>query len=365
MYWLTEGRSWVGVAAVVLMAACAEEPAPPAETVRAVRTVIISEPASGRPRRFSGVVEAADSSSISFEVSGIVNEIQVDVGDRVEEGQVLAIMDDSAYRLNVEAARAAVAEAEVELADAENANARFSELGKRGAISEREAERYLANRDAAKEILSYAVSRLGLAERDLERTVLRSPFTGVVATRQVDAFQQVARGDPVLELFMEGAMEAAISVPESEMRYVYLGLPGTIRISAIPDGQFEGVVSERSNVAGAANAFPVRVLIDSEHPGLRPGVTAEVTLLLGEANVDQAYLLPISALGAEVDGSGSFVFRFNADTSSVEKVSVGRGEVRDNHMVVREGVRAGDVIVTAGVSFLRDGQKVTLLAEAG
>ena len=119
-------------------------------------------------------------------------------------------------------------------------------------------------------------------------------------------------------------------------------------------------------MAGAANAFPVRVLIDSEHPGLRPGVTAEVTLLLGDSNTEQAYLLPISAFGAEADGSGSFVFRFNAESSIVEKVRVEADvEVRDNHVVVREGIEAGDVIVTAGVTFLRDGQKVRLLADAG
>ncbi len=359
------GRASVAALALWLLAACAEEAPPPEEVVRAVRTVTINEPASGRPRRFSGVVEAADSTSISFEVGGIVNEININPGDRVEEGQILAVMDDSAYKLNVEAARAAVAEAEVELADAESANARFSELGMRGAISEREAERYLANRDAAREILSYALSRLGLAERDLERTVLRSPFTGVVATRSADAFQQVARGEEVLELFMEGAMEAAFSVPESEMRFVYLGLPGAVRISAIPDGNFEGVVSETSNVAGAANAFPVRLLIDSEHPGLRPGVTAEVTLLLGGDDAAQSYLVPLSAVGVEADGSSSFVFRFNRETSSVEKVPVVRGEIRDNHMIVQEGIVAGDLIVTAGVTFLREGQKVKLLADAG
>lgn len=347
---------------ILALTGCAPPPEPEAEVVRSIRTIVVDEPASGRPRRFSGVVEAADSSSISFEVSGIIEEIRVDVGDRVEEGQILAVMEDSAYQLNVEAAQAAVAEAEVELADAESANARFSELGARGAISEREAERYLANRDAAREALSYAISRLGLARRDLERTELRSPFTGIVATRLADAFQQVNRGDPVLELFMEGAMEVAISVPESEMRYVYLGLPGDIRISAIPGREFDGIVSEVSRVAGTANAFPVRVLIDSEDPAIRPGVTTEVTLLLGADDADQSFLIPLSALGAMPDGSGSFVFRYDPDTSTVVQVPiVTEGDVRENHSIIKEGVEAGDIIVTAGVSFLRNGQRVVLM----
>ncbi len=349
-----------------VLTSCAPPPEPETEVVRSIRTIVVDEPASGRSRRFSGVVEAADSSSISFEVSGIIEEIRVDVGDQVEEGQILAVMEDSAYQLNVEAAQAAVAQADVELADAESANARFGELGARGAISEREAERYLANRDAAREQLSYAESRLGLARRDLERTELRSPFTGIIATRLVDAFQQVSRGEAVLELFMEGAMEVAISVPESEMRYVFLGLPGDIRISAIPGREFSGVVSEVSRVAGTANAFPVRVLIDSDDPAIRPGVTTEVTLLLGANNADQTFLIPLSAMGAMPDGSGSFVFRYNPETSTVERVPiVVEGDVRENHSIVREGLQAGDIIVTAGVSFLRDGQRVALMESRG
>ena len=101
------------------LAACGEEPPPPTETVRAIRTVTVAEPASGKSRRFSGVVEAASTSSLSFEVPGNVQEVKVDVGERVSQGQVLATLDDQTYRLNVEAAEATVGRAEVELADAD------------------------------------------------------------------------------------------------------------------------------------------------------------------------------------------------------------------------------------------------------
>lgn len=347
----------------VLFSACAEEPPPAVETIRAVRTTTVLEPASGRVRRFSGIVEAADTSSISFEVTGIIQSMEVDVGDRVENGQLLAVMDDSAYRLNIDAATADVKRARVEFNDAQNAYDRYNTmLVSSGAISERAVEKAEANRSSAQGSLGYAESRLRMAERDLARTRLSAPFDGVVAQRHVEAFQQVATGQKVLDLFMEGAMEASIGVPESEIRFVHIGLPASIRFPALGAEMFEGVVGEVSEVAGAANAFPVRVVVNSDDPGIRPGVTAEVTLVLGDEGGERAYLIPISALGGLPDGSSDFVFRYNPDTSTVSRVLVNSASaVRDDHIAVSEGVTAGDVIVTAGVSFLRDGQQVRLI----
>ena len=343
---------------------CAEEPPPLVEAVRTIKTITVAEPASGRVRRFSGVVEAADSSSISFEVGGIVEEIKVDVGDRIEKGQVLAIMDKSTYELNVEAAQASVRRAEAEFREAQSNWEREQRMAQEdiGATSQRALDQAEAARDTARQNLSYGTSRLNLAKRDLDRTVLYSPFEGIIATRHVDAFTQVQRGQPMFDLFMEGAMEAAVSIPESEIKEVRLGLPGEVRLPAIPGETFNAIVTERSKVAGTANAFPVRLTIDAEDPRIRPGVTAEVTLLLGaEGAMETAYLIPLRALAPSAGDAGSHVFKFDAETSTVRKTPIQYGGVRDSNVVVEDGLNAGDVIVVAGVSFLRDGQKVRLM----
>ena len=339
---------------------CAEEPPPPAEAVRTIKTITVAEPASGRVRRFSGVVEAADSSSIGFEVGGIVEEIKVDVGDQIEKGQVLAVMDKSTYELNVEAAQASVRRAEAEFREAQSNLEREQRMAQEdiGATSQRALDQAEAARDTTRQNLSYATSRLNLARRDLERTVLYSPFDGTIATRHVDAFKQVQRGQPIFDLFMEGAMEAAVSIPESEIKQVHLGLPGEVRFPAIPGETFNAIVTEKSRVAGAANAFPVRLTVDGEDPRIRPGVTAEVTLLLGVEASDSAYLIPLGALAPRTDDAGSYVFKFDADTSTVRKTPIEYGGVRASDVVVEAGLNAGDIIAVAGVSFLYDGQKV-------
>ena len=347
-----------------VLTACSEEPPPLVETVRAIRTITVTEPASGKMRRFSGVVEAADTSSISFEVPGNVQEVKAEVGARILKGQVLAVLDEKNYQLNVTAAEAAAGRAEVELADAQRDLARLRRIAAedRGAISERALEQAQATLEGARQNLSYNMSRLNLARRDLERTVLRAPFDGVIAERHVDPFQEVARGERMFDLFMEGAMQVAISIPESEIDRIYLGLTGEIRFPAISQQVHMGIVSEISKVAGAANAFPIKMAIraDGVNARIRRGITAEVTLLLSDEEEQGGYLIPLSAVVFGGD-AGNHVFTFDPETMTTRKTVIEHGGIRDSNIIVTRGLKAGDVIATAGVSFLRDGQKVRLM----
>ena len=357
------------VVLVSALTACSEQAPPPAiETVRAIRTITVTEPASGKMRRFSGAVEAADTSSISFEVPGNVRQVKVDVGKTVSKGQVLAVLDEQTYRLNVEAAQAAVRRAEVESTDALAYLGRLQELVARspGAISVRRVEQAQAKFDGARQNLSYNISRLNLVRRDLERTVLSAPFDGVIAKRHVDPFQEVARGERMFDLFMEGAMQAAISIPESEIDQIYLGQSGEIRFPSIPGQLHKGIVTEISKAVGAANAFPVKLTIeaDVDNARIRPGITAEVTLLLGdEVEGDQAYLIPVGALLFGGTESGNDVFVFDPETSTVIRTAIEDDGIRGSSIVVNKGLKAGDIIAVAGVSFLRDGQKVRLMGQ--
>jgi len=350
---------------VSAMTACSDPLPPLSETVRAIRTITVSEPASGKMRRFSGVVEAATTSSLSFEVPGNVQEVKVDVGDSISKGQVLARLDESAYQLNLEAAQATVGRAEAELADARREWNRLRRVVEQspGLISEQALDQAKTNYETARKNLSYNSSRLNLAKRDLERTLLRAPFDAVIASRQVDAFQEVDRGQRLFDLHVEDAMEAAISVPESEIKRVYLGLPGEVRFPAVPGQIHKAVVTEVSRSAGAANAFPVRLTIQAENSRIRPGLTAEVTLILGGEQEETAYLIPVGALVPRGGGAENHVYVFDAATSTVKKTAIEHSSIRDNNIVVNSGLTAGDIVATAGVSFLRDGQQVRLMGQ--
>ena len=345
------------------VAACREAPPPPVERIRAIKTITVSEHASGRSRQFSGVLEAADRSSISFEVSGNVREVRVDVGDRITKGQVLAVLDKRTYNLNVRAAEAELGRAKVQLADKRNDLDRFQRINQQdpGAVSQAALDQSQAAVDSARKQVQFVKSQLKLAQRDLEKTVLRAPFDGVIATRNVEPFFEVARGQKLFDVFENTGMEVAISIPEDVIEDIQMDQKGDIQFSVITDRTYHGRVTEISKVAGTANAFPIKLTIDDLDERIRPGMTARATLSISRDEEKAAYLVPISAIGQRDKTSDAFVFMYDPKTSTVKKSIIDGSSVRGNDAVIIGGVKEGDIIAVAGVSFLEDGQKVKLM----
>lgn len=346
-----------------LLLGCEEPPPPVAEKVRAIKTVVVSERGSGQTRRFPGIVEAVDTSSLSFEVGGNTREVLVDVGDRVKAGDVLATIDDTPFKLNVDAAEAEVGRTKANLAEKETDFDRQDTLYKKDWVSKAAFDQAKAAYDSAASEVSYATSKLNLARRDLDKTALRAPFDGVVAAREADPFQEVARGEKIFDLYIEGAMQVRLSVPETVIRNVNLGLPASVTFPSEGIEAQEGRVSEVGSVASEANAFTVKVTLTAPPESLRPGMTAEASMLLGGESGDSSFLLPLSAIAPGEEPGHGYVFVYDPASSAVRRRAVrGGGGVRDDRVLISEGLSAGDIVAVAGVSFLRDGQQVKLMA---
>jgi RND family efflux transporter MFP subunit len=345
------------------LTACEEEAPEVVEQIRAIKTITVSEPGSGQLRRFPGLVEAVDTSILSFEVGGNTREVNVSVGDRVQEGQALATLDDTPFKLNVEAARAEVGRAKADLAESQNEFQRKETLYKKEWVAKAAYDQAMAARDSSASQVSYTVSKLNLARRDLDKTVLRAPFEGVIADKYVDPFQEVARGEKVFEIYAEGAMQIVFVVPETSIGDIFLGLPAEVTFPAENVEALSGRISEVGTVASEANAFPVKVALLEPPDNVLPGMTAEVSLVLGDADESATFLVPVSAITPGDEPGTGYVFVYDPEASVVRKTPVKGGGVRDNRVVITEGIQGGDVIAVAGVSFLRDGQQVKLMSQ--
>ena len=355
----------LGLSFFLTISACREAPPPPPERIRAIKTITVSEQASGKLRQFSGVVEAADRSSIGFEVSGNVREVRVDVGDKITKGQVLAVLDKRTYNIDVKSAEAELGRAKVQLADKRNDLDRFQRINKQdpGAVSQASLDQSQAAVDGARKQVQFRKSQLKLAQRDLEKTVLRAPFDGVIANRYIDAFNEVARGQKCFDVFENTGMEVAVSIPEDAIDDIRMEQEGEIRFSVIADRTYQGRVTEISKVAGTANAFPIKLTVEDPDQRIRPGMTARVTLLLAGDDQKAAYLIPISAVAQRGESKKGFVFTYDPQTSTVKQSKIEASSVRGNSVLITEGVKDGDIIAVAGVSFLEDGQEVKLMKQ--
>ncbi len=362
-FWKSRLGIFLGVLVLFLICGCQEEAPKPIERIRAIKTITVAEKTLGPVRKFSGVVEAVDSSILAFEVPGNVKEVRVKVGDRVEKGQTIAILNERTFLLDVQAAEAAVERAKVQLADKKNDLDRFQRIAKMdaGAVSQSAIDKSKAAYDSALKNVKYTRSQVKLEKRDLEKTVLVAPFNGVIGEKYVDPFQEVKRGERLFILFSERAMEVAVQIPETVISEIHLDLPAEIRFPTVPDHNYKGIVSEISSVAGTANAFPVKVAVVDADNGIRPGMTAEVILMLSSKDQKAGYLVPLSAVTKGGDKSDFYIFIFDKATATVKKTPVKGGGVRGNWVGITEGVKAGDIIAVAGVTFLEDGQKVKLM----
>jgi len=350
------------VACVALLSACGEEPEEIVETVRAIKTVTVAERAGGKQRSLPGVVQAVDTAILSFQVAGNTRTVDIDVGQRFAEGAMLASLDPRPFEIEVEAGQARVGRAKAQLAKHTTEFERQKTLFENGWVTEVRLDQAQAAFDSARNQLSYAQAQLNLARRDLDKTLLTAPFDGVVARRHVDPFQEVARGEPVFDIHAEGAVEVVVNVPEGSINQIYLGLPAVVGYASLPAVSTAGRVSEVGTQASEANTFPVKVALLEPPSKVLPGMSAEVTIILDEGPDATGFLVPLSAVQAGGEKGRGYVFRYDSASSTVERVAVQGGGVRDDKVLVSGGVAAGDVIAVAGVSFLRDGQPVTLLA---
>lgn len=347
----------------LLLSACQQEVAEPPERIRAVKTITVGEQASDALRNFPGTVQPVETSNISFEVEGVIDEMRVEVGDRFKKGQVLAVLDKKPYELNVESARAASSRARAQFEEKQSAYDRERRIQDEdpGATTEKAVEQARAAYMSQRENVSYSQAQLKLAKRDLDNTELRAPFGGTVSVRHMEASEVAARGQRVLGIYAEGAMQVAVSIPEQLIGGVSPGIEGQVLLANRPDRPYQAVVSEVGSAATSANAFPVKALISDADASVRPGMTAELRLFFADAATQSAYLLPVHAIVYGTENDDRYIFVFDAQTSTVRKKAVqGRG-LRGNQLIITEGIAPGDVIVVAGATFLRDGQQVKLL----
>tara|TARA_B100000614_G_scaffold260934_1_gene289083 strand:- start:1369 stop:2478 length:1110 start_codon:yes stop_codon:yes gene_type:complete len=363
MGWLRNTSCWLSVLLLtVLLGGCepeqeVEAPVP----VRAIKTFTVSDPLGGRTRIFSGKIQASTTTGLAFPVAGQVLEVQVQQGDRVAEGQVLARMERTAFQLDVDAAKADLARAEAGLREHQDEYERKQALYEKEWVAAAALDQARAAFDAARSDVDAARSRLHQANERLDDTVLTAPIPGVVAARKIEPFMEVGAGQVVIELESEEALETAIGVPENTVGEVKVGTPAEIVLTALPDLAMTGRVTEVGSVAGAGNVFDVIVSLDQRPEAVRSGMTAEVTLRLSDDGAEDGFLVPLSAIAPADPGgeTAGYVFVFDPASSSVTRRLVRPAGVRQNMVAVR-GVELGEVIASAGVTFLSDGQPVKL-----
>lgn len=324
-----------------------------------VRVSIVQEMPVRQELEFAGSVSALRASSLSPATSGLVSELLVDAGDRVERGDVLLRLDDELARFQVASDASSARRAQQAAADARRRLAEARELARKQTIAE------TAVRDLESEViedeaeLARAQAVENLSDATLTRHTLTAPFSGVISARSTDLGEWVIPGSTVLELVSMEQLTVELQVSETYLRAIAPGAPLELRFGngeAVP----ATVTASVPVTDPRARTFLVRAQVNEPHPAMFPGVsvTANISLATGRART------AVPRDGVQRYSDGRTVVWVVQNLDGVERADerlVQTGLSFDGLVEIRSGLDAGERVVVVGNESLRDDQIVRVV----
>ncbi len=363
----------LGLAALVL-SGCGDNDSRTGEiepVVRGLKACLVDDSEQTTVRRYPSVLQPASTTSLSFEISGRLKQVTLDVGQQVAAGDVIAEIDPTSLQIQVDNATAAVRQAEVALRNAEEDFKRKSQLLEDGVTTQAQVDQSETSLEGARANDIQARKQLENAEEDLSKTTLRAPFDGIISKVDVDSFTNVTAGSPVATIYADKDFETSFTVSFDVVSRIAVGKQATVRLADDPSIVLPGHVSELGSRADTVSAFPVVVKVDGTNPVLKAGMAVEIAMEFAVPK-GVGYTVPLTVLPMEgrldvpenPNAPGNLdIFVYDDATGTVKKRTVSVGGLRENQLIVIDGLEPGEHVACAGVAFLRDGMKVKLLPD--
>ena len=406
-----EGIRWVTMVFGVLLFSNCAEPIVEEEVVKPVKILVLSGTAEGGRRVFPGIVQASQRARLSFRVSGPLVQLPITQGREVGTGQLLAQIDprdfqtavanlearlanlQAQYRAlqvarpeDIRSAEANLAATRARLLEANATLRRYERLYENDNVSKAEYDQRLAAREVAEAEVRRAEEGLNIAQTgaraediqameaqiramqaqldqagdQLKDTSLQAPYDGIVAERYVENFEYVQAQQSILSLQDISIVEVVAQIPEGLVaRAKQEVLPEfTVHFESLPGQEFD---AEPTEVAAEADPVTRTYAVTFQTPQpeagmILAGMTAEV-LLKGRSEGKSVFNVPVSAVFTDEMGQQS-VWIVEEQSMTVGKAQVEVGALVGESVALLSGVSPGQSIVTAGASFLAEGQKV-------
>lgn len=349
----------MGLAAPLLglLAACGQEAQPEAEPIRPVRVVTIEKREGGETVSLTGRIEAEDNVALSFRVAGRMTARTVNVGDRVEAGQVIARLEPEQAENALRGARANLAAAMSVLTKTQNEFGRQDQLLRDGWTTRARHDQAVQAFRSAQAQVDAAHAQVAIAEENLSYTVLVADAPGHVTARGAEPGEVVAAGQMIVRLAREGGRDAVFDVPAALFGQAPPNPVITVALTANPAVRATGRVREVAPQADpVTRTFEVKVGLTNPPEEMRLGSTVTGSMRLeGGAGIG----IPNSALTRSNQLPAVWVVDPSTNAVSLRPIEVDRYDLAN--VIVLRGLEPGDVVVTAGVQALRPGQKVRLL----
>jgi len=306
-----------------------------------VKTVAVQVSQQQVSHTYVGTVQESYGSSVSFAAMGTVRAVNVQVGQHVVKGQVLASLDatqmNNAYNMALSTLR-----------QAEDAFKRMDELYKKGSLPE---IKYVEAQTA----LAEARSAEQMAKKNVGDCVLRAPFAGYVSERHIDVGNNVVPGSMCFKLVKLAQIEVNVPVPEQEISNIRVGQTFAFTVAALNNREFRGRVSKKGVQANAlSHTYDVTLTLANPGQALLPGMVCSVQATGGQSQ--RGIVVPQEAV--LTDGNSRFVWL--AVGGKATRRMVQTGGVTPSGVMITGGLGQGDHVIVSGQDKVSEG---TIISE--
>jgi RND family efflux transporter MFP subunit len=349
------------VVTALLFAGCQRETEAAPPEIRPVRTVTVAKRDVGETVSYTGRIEAETETRLSFRIGGRMIERSVNVGDRVEPGQVVAKLEPQNELNALRSAEAAVTAARAQFTEAQNNYERQKFLLARDVASRVQYERAEQSRDTAGAQLDSAQAQLKVAQDQVGDTELKADAGGIVIATAAEPGEVVQAGQLIIRVAPRGGRDAVFDVPGQALRSAPSDPRVEVSLTDDPTVTTVGRVREVSPQADpVTRTFEVKVGLTDPPAAMRLGATVTGRMQLDASPTIE---IPASAMTEFDRRPALWVVDPSTLTVSLRNVDVLRHN--PSTVAISNGLESGEMVVTAGAQALHPGQKVRLLGSAG
>ena len=337
--------------ATVLMAGCTGR----TETVKTERVIPVTmlsvgEQTTALERHYVGTAEASYAISLSFALTGTVEQVAVSEGQRVSKGQLLAVLSSGTVQNAYEVASSTLRQAQ----DAYN---RLKSLHDKGSVTDLQFVEVETG-------LEKAQAMAAIARKNLDDTKLYAPFAGVIAKRSVEEGVNVLPGISLFKLVSIDEMDVTVPIPENEIGAIQAGQAATVTVPALENRTYQGVVQKKGVEANpVSRTYNIQIRLKNPQLELMPGMVCKAFLMQEDA--EQQIVIPNKSVQIAPDGR-RFVWLCEASASSSEwpgyiakRRFITTGALTDYGVTVVDGLSNGERLITEGYNKVSEGMKVT------
>ncbi|MEM9103056.1 MAG: efflux RND transporter periplasmic adaptor subunit [Pseudomonadota bacterium] len=346
----------VSFIATIMLLGC-NEPVATKESLRPVKSGVVTSKDVSRERVFSGIARSAGETELSFKVSGTVNKINMKVGETFSAGKLLASLDRSSFIVQLDQAKADAAKAEALRRSAESEYQRIRQLYANDNASRNELDSALAESESASANYEAMVQAAKLAALNVDYTHLMLQRNCTVANIEIEENENVTANQRIATASCGNDWEVLINVPESVIGQFSDGLEGQIQFPSVPKETYKGSVVEIGIGMSNRSTFPITLALTDFPDSIRNNLAAEASFQFSSDSASRVIYVPSTAVSQ--DQSGTFVFVvLPSDSDAIwqlQKRKVEIGELNTNGLEVLKGLNDGERILLAGHVNARDG----------